>query len=230
MPKDTIVRISKTRSLLNSLYTGTDLDLADLIIEVLSVPIQQLNSYVRILQTLSSQVELRKSTRRPRFIEEISTDCLEEICSQLHIAVSESNEIISSSKITRQFWLDPANLKYRKVLCKAGRILVSSSRETPIWTSSSVTQPMVILFNDSLAVWSQISLSIFPLRLLWITEFNDPKKLTIKLPEEEVSFSFPSITERDHWSSLIVSTVSLGSKFPKIVSTLVGRIRYHDTF
>ena len=69
---------------------------------------------------------------------------------------------------------------------------------------------MVILFNDALVVWSQISLSVFPLRLLWISEFSDAKKLTIKLPEEEVSFSFPSQTERDHWSSLIVSTVSKG--------------------
>ena len=110
-------------------------------------------------------------------------------------------------ELTRKFWIDSANFKYRKSLCLPDRTLILTNKEVPIWTVGSVTQPMIFLFSDVLVVWSQMSLLEFPLGLLWILEYCDAKKFTIQLPEETVTFVFPAVAERDHWSKSIISAV-----------------------
>ena len=79
---------------------------------------------------------------------------------------------LNSIKTTRAFWNDSNNIKYRKLLCQPERKLVITSKEHAAWPSNSVSQPMLFLFSDLLASWTQMSLTQWPIKLMWIKSYS----------------------------------------------------------
>ena len=82
------------------------------------------------------------------------------------------NRFLNSIKTTRAFWNDSNNIKYRKLLCQPDRKLVITSKEHAAWPSNSVSQPMLFLFSDLLASWTQMSLTQWPIKLMWIKSYS----------------------------------------------------------
>ena len=120
------------------------------------------------------------------------------------------DELKSNFTKTRSFWLDQANHRYRKLLCQAPRSLLLTSKDASVWPSTSVVgiTPIIFLFTDQLASWTQMSLTEWPLRLMWIKSYSDAAKLTLQLPEEEVTLCFPGDTEKQIWCAALLDAIA----------------------
>ena len=86
--------------------------------------------------------------------------------------MTENDRVLNFWKTTRTFWNDSNNVKYRKLLCQPERKLVITSKEHAAWPSNSVSQPMLFLFSDLLASWTQMSLTQWPIKLMWIKSYS----------------------------------------------------------
>lgn len=206
--KDTLDRIGRKRAGLYAIIGGgVDDALSDLMINAMAFPLEELKTYARVIDTISTIVESRGYTDNPQTPSELGSNLVMSVLTQLNDAVSKLERMKLEYETTRRFWKDSLNIKYRKSLCSPTRRLLLTSKEVAIWTVGSVTQPMIFLFSDVLVIWTQMSLQEYPLQLIWISEYSDAKKFTIQLPEETVTFAFPSVAERDHWSKSIISAV-----------------------
>ena len=99
---------------------------------------------------------------------------------------------LNLAKTTRAFWNDSNNVKYRKLLCQPERKLVITSKEHAAWPSNSVSQPMLFLFSDLLASWTQMSLTQWPIKLMWIKSYSGSFSNLVVL--EPGSTAPPSVT------------------------------------
>ena len=90
----------------------------------------------------------------------------------IHCRLTVFCPFLNLAKTTRAFWNDSNNVKYRKLLCQPERKLVITSKEHAAWPSNSVSQPMLFLFSDLLASWTQMSLTQWPIKLMWIKSYS----------------------------------------------------------
>ena len=88
---------------------------------------------------------------------DLSQEFLATAISTLGDRIRRIEDIKEKYTKTRDFWIEPNNVKYRKALCTCHRKLLLTSKDVPVWTWNSVTQPMIFLFDDVIAVWTQVS-------------------------------------------------------------------------
>lgn len=208
LSEDILTRLEKKADQYTHLITPDSCQ-ANGIIDALCFPVSELKHYQRFLSSLGGILMSDSSgTKEPQSPSQLDRTQVMEVNELLQSVLGRIEVLQASFTKTRSFWLDQSNHRYRKLLCRSKRSLLLTSKDASVWLSNTVgISPMIFLFSDQLASWTQMSLTEWPLKLMWIKSYSETK-VKLQLPEEEITLCFPGESEKQVWCSALLDGIS----------------------